>query len=80
MKIHKHDAGHMTKMAALSIYGIYNQTIFFPGTSGLISITLGMKHQRLKLIIYCSNDNPVLTLTYFTAKSNLQLRLLYGKM
>ena len=31
---------------------------------------LGMKHQRFKLIIFCSNDNPVLTLTYFTAMSN----------
>ena len=31
---------------------------------------LGMKHQRYKLIIFCSNDNPVLILTYFTARSN----------
>ena len=31
---------------------------------------LGMKHQRFKLIIFCSNDNPVLILTYFTARSN----------
>ena len=31
-----------------------------------------MKHQRFKLIIFCSNDNPVLILTYltFTARSN----------
>ena len=31
---------------------------------------LGMKHQRFKLIIFGSNDNPVLILTYFTARSN----------
>ena len=31
---------------------------------------LGMKHQRFKLIIFCSNDNLVLMLTYFTAVSN----------
>ena len=31
---------------------------------------LGMKHQSFKLIIFCSNDNPVLILTYFTARSN----------
>ena len=31
---------------------------------------LGMKHQRFKLIIFCSNDNPVLILTHFTARSN----------
>ena len=29
-----------------------------------------MKHQRFKLIIFCSNDIPVLILTYFTAMSN----------
>ena len=29
-----------------------------------------MKHHRFKLIIFCSNDNPVLILTYFTARSN----------
>ena len=31
---------------------------------------LCMKHQKFKLIIFCSNDNPVLILTYFTARSN----------
>ena len=31
---------------------------------------LGMKHQRFKLNIFCSNDNPVLISTYFTARSN----------
>ena len=31
---------------------------------------LGMKHQRFKLIIFYSNDNPVLILTYFTARPN----------
>ena len=34
-------------------------------------MTLGMKHQRFKLIIFCSNDNPVLIFTYFTARSNV---------
>ena len=29
-----------------------------------------MKRQRFKLIIFCSNDNPVLILTYFTAMPN----------
>ena len=33
-------------------------------------MTLSMKHQRLKLIIFCSYDYPVLILIYFTAKSN----------
>ena len=30
---------------------------------------LSMKHQRFKLIIFYSNENPVLILTYFTARS-----------
>ena len=34
---------------------------------------LGMKHQRFKLIIFCLNDNPVLILTYFTARSNFAI-------
>ena len=71
MKINKHDAGHMTKMAAMPIYGINPLKIFFTGASGPILTKLGMKHRRLKLIIFCSNDNhgPI-----------LQLSLLYGKM
>ena len=32
MKIHYHDAGHMTKMAATPKYGIKHLKIFFPGT------------------------------------------------
>ena len=44
--------------------------ILFPGTGGPISTKLGMKHCRLGSIIFCSNDKPGLTLTYFTARSN----------
>ena len=34
-------------------------------------MNLGMKHQRFKLIIFCSYDNlSVLIFTYFTARSN----------
>ena len=61
---------NMNKMAAMPIYGINTLKILFPGTSGSISMKLGMKHQRFKLIIFCSNDNPVLILTYFTARAN----------
>ena len=60
----------MTKMAAMPTYGINTLKIFFLGTSGLISMILGIKHQRHKLIIFFSNDNPVLILTYYTARSN----------
>ena len=35
-----------------------------------ISMKLGMRHQKFKFIIFCSNGNPVLILTYFTASSD----------
>ena len=60
----------MTKMAAMPIYGINTLKILFPGTSGSISMKIDTKHQGFKLIIFCSNYNTVLILTYFTAKSN----------
>ena len=40
---------------------------------------LGMKHQRFKLIIFYSNDNPLLIWTYFTAMSNFATSILYGE-
>ena len=42
MKIYQHDAGHMTKMAAMSIYGKNPSKIFFSVTSGPILMKLGM--------------------------------------
>ena len=45
--------------------------IFFSRTSGPIFTKLGMYHLGLHPIIVCSNDDPGVTLTYFTARSNL---------
>ena len=42
MKIHEQDAGHMTKMAAMPLYGKNTPKIFFSGTHGPISTKLGM--------------------------------------
>ena len=72
----------MTKMAAMPIY-IYgkNPSKIFSGTGGPISNKFNMKHRGLLPIIVCSNDNPGVTLTYFTARSNLViLAFLYMKM
>ena len=74
MKINKHDTGHMTKMAAMPIYGINPLKLFFSGTSVPIMTKFVVKHRRLKRIIFCSNDNPGLTLTYFTAWSNVGIK------
>ena len=69
MKIHQHNAGHMTKMAAMPIYGKNTLKIFFPGTTGPILMKLCMKYQRPKPLIFCSNYYPGLTFTCFTARS-----------
>ena len=37
--------GHMTKLAAMPIYGKNPLEIFFSGTGGLISTKLGMEHR-----------------------------------
>ena len=66
MKIHQHFAGHITKMAAMPIYGKNTLKISFPGTTVQILMKLCMKHQRPKPIIICTNYDPGLTLTYFT--------------
>ena len=71
MKIHHHNAGHMTKMAAMPMYGKNTLKIFFPGTTGLILGKRCMKHLRPKSFIFCSNYDPGFTLTYIMAMSNL---------
>ena len=71
MKNYQHDAGHMTKMATTPIYGKNPLKIFFSGTGGPISTKLGMLHRGFQPIIVCSIDDPRVTLTYFTARSNL---------
>ena len=54
--------GHMTKMAATSIYGKHLK----------ISRTGGPIYTKLLPIIVYINDDPGVTLTYFTARLNLE--------
>ena len=70
MKVYQHDAGYITKMVAMHIYGKNPLKILFPGTSGMISTKLGMYHRGLRPNIVCSNFDPGLTSTYFSAMSN----------
>ena len=72
MKIHQHFAGHMTKMAVMTIYGKTTIRTFFPGTAGQILMKPCMKHQRPKPFIIFANYDPVLTLTYFMARSKFE--------
>ena len=68
----------MTKMAATPIYGKH-PTKIYSRTSGPISTKPGMKHLGLRPIIICSNDDPGLTLTYFTARLNFVTGFSIGK-
>ena len=75
MKVCSPHLGHMTKMAATPLYGKNPLKIFFSGTTGLIFTKLGMYYWGLQPIIDYSNDDPGLTLTYFTARSNFETLL-----
>ena len=68
MKVCSRHLGHMTKMAAMPIYGKNPSKISRTGSQ--IFTKLGMLHQGLRPIIVCSNNDPGMTLTYFTARSN----------
>ena len=77
-KVCSGNLGHMTKMAAMPIYSKKPSKIF-SGTKGPMTLGLGMQHWGLGSIKVCSNDDLGLTLTYFMARSNWSLMLLYGK-
>ena len=69
-KVCSNGPGHMTKMAAIAIYD-KNLKIAFSGTKKHMTLKLGMQHRVHEYYQVCSNDDPGLTLTYVTAKSNL---------
>ena len=69
-KVCSRGLGNMTKMAAKPIYGKSSSKIF-SRTKGPMTLWLGMLQWGLGPIIVCSNDDPRLTLTCFTARSNL---------
>ena len=80
MNVCSNGPGHMTKMAVMPIYGKNLKKIFFSGIKRLMTLKLGMHHKLLKYYQICSNDDPELTLSYFTTRSNLVgLMLSYGK-
>ena len=61
----------MTEMAAIAIYRKNLKKLFFSGTKRPMTLNLGMDYWVLEYYHICSNDDPGLTLTYFTARSNL---------
>ena len=70
-KVYSNGPGHMTKMAAMPIYGKKTLKIFFSGTKRPMTLKLGMQHWVLEYYRVCSNVDIGLTLTYFMARSNL---------
>ena len=70
-KVCSNGPGHMTKMAAMPIYSKNLKKIFFSGTKRPMTLELGVQHRVLEYYRFCSNEDPGLTLTYFTARSNL---------
>ena len=72
-KVCSNGPGHMSKMATMPIYGKNLKKIFSSGTKRPMTLNPRMHHRVLKYYQVCSNDDPGLTLTYFTARSNLVL-------
>ena len=54
----------------LPIYG-KNLKIIFSKTKRPMALKLGMQHRVLKYYQDCSNNDPGMTMTYITARSNL---------
>ena len=59
-------SGHMTKMATMPIYGKNLKNLFRNQKADDLETWYAASGARV-----CSNDDPGLTLTYFTARSNL---------
>ena len=70
--------GHMTKMAAMPIYG-KNPSKIFSKTNRQISMKLGVKHQWLKYYNVYINHDPVVTLTQLWQGQHGLPMHLYGK-
>ena len=70
-KVCSNSPGHMTKLAAMPIYGQNLKKIFFSGIKRPMTLKLGMQQRVLDYYQVCSNYDPGLTLTYFTARSSL---------
>ena len=62
------NAGHMTKMTVMPIYG-KNPSNISSRTGGPISLKLGMKHRWLKYYSVYIYHGPVMTLAYLMARS-----------
>ena len=67
--MHIRNPGHMTKMAAMPIYGKNPLKNLLLQNRWTNFKKLGMKHLWLKHYNVFINHDPVMTLTFFTARS-----------
>ena len=70
MEVCSSGQGHMTNMATMPIYG-KNLKKIFSETKQPMTLKVGMQYRVLEFYQVCSNDDPGLTLTYFTTRSSL---------
>ena len=70
-KVCSNGPGHITKVTAMPIYGKNLEKIFFSRTVRPMTLKPGKQHWVLERYWVCSNDDPGVTLIYFTARSNL---------
>ena len=71
MKIWSNGLYHMTKLAAMPIYGKNLKEIISSGTKRPMTMKIGMLHWVLEYYQVRSNDIPGMTLTCFMPRSNL---------
>ena len=64
MKVYSNGSGHLTKMAAMPIYGKNLKKSCSPEPKGRMILKLGMQHWVHEYYQVCSNDDPGLTLTF----------------
>ena len=67
-KVCSNGPGHMTSVAAIPIFDKKKNKIFFSGTKRPMTLKVCMLHRVIKYYQVCSNDDPGLTVTYFTAR------------
>ena len=67
-KVYINGPGHMTKMAAMPLYGKNLKNLLLQNWRADFHKTW---YVLLPIIVYI-NDDPGVTLTYFTARSNLE--------
>ena len=67
MKVCSNGPGHMTKMATMSIYGKNLKSLL----RNQRPMTLKLGTSVLEYYQVCSNDDPGMTVTYFTGRSIL---------